>query len=162
MCTLYLQIDLLSILLSFLAGLLSTGFMTLVEIPFFLKWKLTGILEWHENQVLTCKIFRLPDNKNYFWGIFLLHFLNGSLGGIGLLLTLALIPSLSEIPLLIIGLLYGLFLWIVTLLPIHKPITGINPLNHPLGKRPIIISLFGHIIYGITLAIIFLIVFSLK
>ncbi len=91
----------------------------------------------------------------------MLHFLNGGLGGIGLLLTLVLIPSLSEIPLLIIGLLYGLFLWIVTLLPIHKPITGINPLNHPLGKNPIIISSFGHIIYGITLAIIFLIIFSL-
>ncbi len=159
MCTDYLQIDLFSILLSFLTGLMSTGFMTLVEIPFFPKWKLTGILEWDENQVLTCKIFRLPDNKNYFWGIFLLHFLNGGLGGIGLLLTLVLIPSLYEIPLLIIGLLYGLFLWIVTLLPIHKPITGINPLNHPLGKGPIIISLFGHTIYGITLAIIFLILF---
>ena len=159
MCTHYLQIDLFSILLSFLAGLTSTGLMTLVEIPFFPKWKLIGILEWHENQVLTCKIFRFPDNKNYFWGIFLLHFLNGGLGGIGLLLALVLIPSLYEIPLLIIGLLYGLFLWIVTLLPIHKPITGINPWNHPLGKGPIIISLFGHIIYGITLAIIFLIIF---
>ena len=159
MGTSYLQIDFFSILLSFLAGLTCTGFMTLVEIPFFPKWKLIGILEWHENQVLTCKIFRLPDNKNYFWGIFLLHFLNGGLGGIGLLLALVLIPSLYEIPLLIIGLLYGLFLWIVTLLPIHKPITGINPWNHPLGKGPIIISLFGHTIYGITLAIIFLMVF---
>lgn len=156
MCTLYLQIDLFSILLSFLAGLMSTGFMTLVEIPFFSKLKLTGILEWHENQVLTCKIFRLPDNKNYFWGIFFLHFLNGGLGGIGLLLALVLIQPLNQISLLIIGLFYGLFLWIVTLVPIHKPITGINPLNHPLGKGPLITSLLGHVIYGITLATIFL------
>ncbi|MDF2737726.1 MAG: hypothetical protein K0S93_1583, partial [Nitrososphaeraceae archaeon] len=69
MCTSYLQIDLFSILLSLLAGLMSTGFMTVIEIPFWKRWKLTGILEWHENQVLTCKIFSLPDNKNYFWGI---------------------------------------------------------------------------------------------
>lgn len=156
MCTSYLQIDLFSILLSFLAGLISTGFMTIIEIPFWKRWKLVGILEWHENQVLTCKIFRLPDNKNYFWGIFFLHFLNGGLGGIGLLLALVLIQPLNQISLLIIGLFYGLFLWIVTLVPIHKPITGINPLNHPLGKGPLITSLLGHVIYGITLATIFL------
>ena len=130
--------------------------MTVIEIPFWKRWKLTGILEWHENQVLTCKIFRLPDNKNYFWGIFFLHFLNGGLGGIGLLLALVLIQPLNQISLLIIGLFYGLFLWIVTLVPIHKPITGINPLNHPLGKGPLITSLLGHVIYGITLATIFL------
>ena len=156
MCTSYLQIDLFSILLSFQAGLISTGFMTIIEIPFWKRWKLVGILEWHENQVLTCKIFRLRDNKNYFWGIFFLHFLNGGLGGIGLLLALVLIQPLNQISLLIIGLFYGLFLWIVTLVPIHKPITGINPLNHPLGKGPLITSLLGHVIYGITLATIFL------
>jgi hypothetical protein len=161
-CTNYLQLDLFSILLSVIAGLISTGLMTLIEIPFWKKWKLAGILEWHENQILTCKIFRIPNNKNYFWGIFFLHFLNGGLGGIGLLLALFLIPSLYEIPLLIIGLLYGFFLWILTLLPIHKPITGINPLKHPLGHGPIIISLLGHAVYGITLGIIFSIMISPK
>ena len=162
MCTNYLQLDLFSILLSVFAGLISTGLMTLIEIPFWKKWKLTGILEWHENQILTCKIFKIPNNKNYFWGIFFLHFLNGGLGGIGLNLALVLFPSLYEIPLLIIGLLYGFFLWILTLLPIHKPITGINPLNHPLGHGPIIISLLGHALYGITLGIIFSIMISPK
>ncbi len=162
MCTNYLQLDLFSILLSVIAGLISTGLMTFIEIPFWKRWKLTGILEWHENQILTCKIFRIPNNKNYFWGVFFLHFLNGGLGGIGLLLALVLIPSLYEIPLLIIGLLYGFFLWILTLLPIHKPITGINPLKHPLGHGPIIISLLGHAVYGITLGIIFSIMISPK
>ncbi|HET7642550.1 MAG TPA: hypothetical protein VFK40_03495 [Nitrososphaeraceae archaeon] len=157
-----MQLDLFSILLSVIAGLISTGLMTLIEIPFWKKWKLTGILEWHENQILTCKIFKIPNNKNYFWGIFFLHFLNGGLGGIGLLLALVLFPSLYEILLLIIGLLYGFFLWILTLLPIHKPITGINPLNHHLGHGPIIISLLGHAVYGITLGIIFSIMISPK
>ena len=162
MCELNLQIDLYSILLSLFSGLVSTGAMTFMEIPFWKRWGLTGILEWHENQVLTCKIFRLPNAKNYFWGIFLLHFLNGGLGGIGLLLALVLIPSLYEIPMLIIGLLYGFFLWIITLVPIHKPITGVNPWNHPLGKGPIIISLLGHTVYGITLGVIFSIMISPK
>ncbi|MGZ5510237.1 MAG: hypothetical protein ACXWFC_07145 [Nitrososphaeraceae archaeon] len=151
-----MQIDLYIILSSLFAGFVSTGFMTILEIPFWKRWGLTGILEWHENQILTCKFFRLASNNLHFWGIFLLHFLNGSLGGIGLLLAFILIPTLKEIPFLPLGLLYGFFLWILTLVPIHKPITGIDPWNHPLGKGPAVLSLVGHTIYGITLVTFFL------
>src|SRR3712207_6919415 len=31
-----------------------------------------------------------------------------------------------------------------TLVPIHKPITGLHPWNHPLGHWPAIASLIGH------------------
>ncbi|MGZ5471207.1 MAG: hypothetical protein ACXW1A_05565 [Nitrososphaeraceae archaeon] len=151
-----MQIDLYIILSSLFAGFVSTGFMTILEIPFWKRWGLTGILEWHENQILTCKFFRLASNNLHFWGIFLLHFLNGSLGGLGLLLAFILIPTLKEIPFLPLGLLYGFFLWILTLVPIHKPITGIDPWNHPLGKGPAVLSLVGHTIYGITLVTFFL------
>ncbi len=151
-----MQIDLYTILSSLFAGFVSTGFMTVLEIPFWKRWGLTGILEWHENQILTCKFFRVASNNLHFWGIFLLHFLNGSLGGIGLLLAFILIPTLKEIPLLPLGLLYGFFLWILTLVPIHKPITGIDPWNHPLGKGPAVLSLAGHTLYGITLVTFFL------
>ncbi len=151
-----MQIDLYIILSSLFAGFVSTGIMTILEIPFWKRWGLTGILEWHENQILTCKLFRLASNNLHFWGIFLLHFLNGSLGGIGLLLAFILIPTLNEIPFLPLGLLYGFFLWILTLVPIHKPITGIDPWNHPLGKGPAVLSLVGHTIYGITLVTFFL------
>ena len=151
-----MQIDLFTILSSLFAGFVSTGIMTILEIPFWKRWGLTGILEWHENQILTCKLFRLSSNNLHFWGIFLLHFLNGSLGGIGLLLAFILIPTLNEIPFLPLGLLYGFFLWILTLIPIHKPITGIDPWNHPLGKGPAVLSLVGHTIYGITLVTFFL------
>jgi hypothetical protein len=150
-----LQIDLSTILSSLFAGFVSTGVMTILEIPFWKRWGLTGILEWHENQILTCKFFRLASHNLHFWGIFLLHFLNGSLGGMGLLLAFILIPTLKEIPLLPLGVLYGFFLWILTLVPIHKPITGINPWNHPLGKGPAVVSLVGHTIYGITLVTFF-------
>jgi hypothetical protein len=129
--------------------------MTMLEIPFWKKWHLTGVLEWHENQILISRVLRLPDNVLHFWGIFFLHFLNGGLGGIGLLLAIIFIPALNLIPMLILGILYGFFLWIITLVPIHKPITGVSPLNHPLGRGPSIISLLGHEIYGITLSILF-------
>jgi hypothetical protein len=94
-------------------------------------------------------------------GNFFVTFLNGSLGGIGLLLAFILIPTLKEIPLLPLGLLYGFFLWILTLVPIHKPITGINPWNHPLGKGPAVVSLVGHTIYGITLVISFTLIITI-
>jgi hypothetical protein len=141
---------------SLFAGFVSTGLMTILEIPFWKRWGLTGILEWHENQILICRFFSLASTNLHFWGIFLLHFLNGSLGGIGLLLAFILIPTLKEIPLLPLGILYGSFLWILTLIPIHKPITGIDPWNHPLGKGPAVLSLVGHTIYGITLVTFFL------
>lgn len=156
-----LQIDLSTILSSLFAGFVSTGVMTILEIPFWKRWGLTGILEWHENQILTCKFFRLASHNLHFWGIFLLHFLNGSLGGMGLLLAFILIPTLKEIPLLPLGVLYGFFLWILTLVPIHKPITGINPWNHPLGKGPAVVSLVGHTIYGITLVTFFTSIISI-
>jgi len=156
-----LQIELYTILSSLFAGFVSTGVMTILEIPFWRRWGLIGILEWHENQILTCRFFRRASNDLHFWGIFLLHFLNGSLGGIGLLLAFILIPALKVIPLLPLGLLYGFFLWILTLVPIHKPITGINPWNHPLGKGPAIVSLSGHTIYGITLVTFFTLIITI-
>lgn len=162
MCELNLQIDLYSILLSLFSGLVSTGAMTFIEIPFWKRWGLTGILEWHENQVLTCKFFRLSPDSLHFWGIFLLHFVNGSLGGLGLLFALILVPSLKEIPLIALGVFYGFLLWILTLLPIHKPITGIDPLNHSLGKGPVIVSLIGHTIYGIILTTIFIVTIHIE
>jgi hypothetical protein len=47
--------------------------------------------------------------------------------------------------------LYGFTVWIVTLIPIHKPITGLSPWNHPLGKWPVVASLEGHLVYGFIL-----------
>ncbi len=147
--------------MSLFAGLISTGVMTIIQIPFWKRWGLTGIVEWHENQVLTCKFFRVKSDNIHFWGIFLLHFINGSLGGIGLLIALMVIPSLKDIHLLPLGLSYGFFLWILTLFPIHKPITKIDPLNHPLGKGAAILSLSGHFIYGLTLVTLFMMIISI-
>jgi hypothetical protein len=138
------------------ASLAATTAMTLVEIPFWKKWGIKGVLEWHENQVLVSKLFGVDQSRLDFPGIFLLHFANGSMGGLALLFAIEFVPQLLSIPVMILALLYGLFLWVLTLAPIHKPITGLHPWNHPLGKGPALVSLGGHAIYGLVLGTIFL------
>jgi len=54
---------------------------------------------------------------------------------------------------------YGFMLWIVTLVPIHKPITGYSVWNHQLGHLPSIASLFGHLIYGLVLGIVIMLIY---
>jgi hypothetical protein len=63
-------------LVSLLAGLVATAAMTLAELPYWRLWKLIGVLEWHENQVLISKLLRLDVKILNFPGIFLLHFIN--------------------------------------------------------------------------------------
>ena len=40
-----------------ITGLLATLFMTIFQIPIWKKWGIFSILEWHENQTLTSKLF---------------------------------------------------------------------------------------------------------
>lgn len=61
-------------------------------------------------------------------------------------------PDIKQVYLL--GVLYGSILWLLTLAPIHKPITGLSPWNHPLGHSPALASFAGHLVYGIVLAAI--------
>ena len=89
-----------AILIGLIGGLAATGAMTLVEFPFWKRWGLQGVLEWHENQVLTSRFFNLDEKRLHFSGIFGLHFLNGTLGGLGLAVALYLIPALNNIPLI--------------------------------------------------------------
>jgi hypothetical protein len=111
-------------------------------------------------------------------GLFFLHFINGGLGGIGFYFLLILVPFLSTMVFstatptataigtsiaiaiaIAIGILYGLVLWVLTLLPIHKPITGIDPFKHPSGFGPAITSLIGHLLYGAILAVLLILIF---
>jgi uncharacterized membrane protein YagU involved in acid resistance len=138
-----------------LSGAVSTAVMTLTEIPSWKRWGLLGVFEWHENQVITRRLLKLPNENNiHFKGIFFLHFINGILAGIAFPFIVTfffttLIDSFAS--LLLLGTLYGFVLWIITLVPIHKPITGLTPFNHPLGHVPAFASLGGHIVYGVVL-----------
>ncbi len=130
--------------------------MTLTEIPSWKRWGLHGVFEWHENQAIITYVFHLSDNKKiHFREIFFLHFLNGILAGIAFPFIISLLDlSAIVISLPLLGILYGFILWILTLIPIHKPITGFSPWNHPLGHRPALVSLGGHIVYGFVLGLI--------
>jgi hypothetical protein len=100
------------------------------------------------------------DNNNkkiHFKGIFFFHFLNGTLAGIAFPFIVASFFTVfmnSGTSLLLLGMLYGFVLWIITLVPIHKPITGFSPWNHPLGHMPALASLGGHIFYGLVLGFV--------
>ena len=142
-----------------IAGLVSTCIMTIYEIPFWRIWGIKGILEWHENQILTSKLIKkfskTKSDTCIYTGIFLLHIINGTLAGITFpfiyLFFTPLFFSHSFQLSTTLGIIFGILLWLLTLLPIHKPITGLPVWNHPLGKGPAIISFCGHILYGFTL-----------
>lgn len=138
---------------AFLIGLFATLVMTLVEIPAWRRFGLRGVLEWHENQVLSTRLFRLDESRLHVKGIFFLHFANGGLGGMGFVLALMVFSFAANI--IFAGIVYGIFLWLVTLVPIHKPITGITPWKHPDGAMPMITSLIGHLVYGVVIGSIF-------
>ena len=140
-------------------GLLGTLAMSAIEIIPWRKWGLSGVFEWHENQILIAKFLRLEnddDARLHYLGIFGLHFINGILGGMGFYFAITFIDSLAILPLPLLGILYSFFLWVVTLVPIHKPITGLHPWNHPLGHWPAIASLAGHFAYGLVMSLLFL------
>lgn len=140
--------------------LVSTAMMTLYEILSWKKWHLYGVFEWHENQIITRKLFSISNDEKetiHTKGIFFFHFLNGTLVGIAFpLIITSLFPFFTNdiISLLLLGIFYGFIVWIVTLIPIHKPITGLSPWNHPLGRWPVVASLEGHIVYGFILGLI--------
>ena len=151
-----------------MGGIISTAVMTLTESPSWRRWGLHSVFEWHENQVLSSRLLRIfyyrtrNDDKNkkpiHFKGIFFLHFLNGILAGIAfpyiVYFVLAPLGAPDITQLYLLGVLYGSILWLLTLAPIHKPITGLSPWNHPLGHSPALASFGGHLVYGIVLAAI--------
>ena len=138
-------------------GLLGTLVMSAIEIIPWRKWGLSGVFEWHENQILIAKFLRLENDDGglHYLGIFGLHFINGLLGGMGFYFAITFIDYLAILPLPLLGILYSVFLWVVTLVPIHKHLTGLHPWNHPLGHWPAIASLAGHFAYGLVLSLLF-------
>jgi len=137
------------------SGIIATAVMTISEIPSWRKWGLWGVFEWHENQILSTRFFHIARNQLNFKYIFFLHFLNGSLAGIAfsVMLSILNIPITQDYT-LALSVLYGFILWIATLVPIHKPITGHSLWNHKLGHLPSIASFIGHLIFGLVLGIV--------
>ena len=137
------------------SGIIATAVMTISEIPSWRKWGLCGVFEWHENQILSTRFFHIARNQLNFKYIFFLHFLNGTLAGIAFSLILSILNiPITQDYILALSVLYGFTLWITTLVPIHKPITGHSLWNHKLGHLPSIASFIGHLIFGLVLGIV--------
>lgn len=146
-----------------ISGIIATAAMTVSEIPSWRKWGLLGVFEWHENQILSAKLFRIARNKLCFKCIFFLHIVNGSLASIAypFILSILDISIRSDyIYNIVLSVAYGFVLWSVTLVPIHKPITGYPVWNHYLGHLPSIASVTGHLIYGLVLGLLITIILA--
>jgi hypothetical protein len=52
------------LLIGLFGGIVSTALMTFTEIPSWKKWGLHGVFEWHENQVIAKRMFKIPDDDN--------------------------------------------------------------------------------------------------
>lgn len=135
------------------AGLVATIVMSVIQLLFWRRWSTIGILEWHENQMIMSKLTGHKPEE-VLAASFILHFANGGIAAIFYALFVKLVPILSQLNPLVAGGLFGVILWILTLAPIHKPLTGISISMHPLGRKPMVLSIILHVIYGIIVALI--------
>jgi len=131
------------------AGLTSTFVMSLLEYPIWRKWGLEMVTEWHLNQVIAGRLLRRSPNTAIAQGL-MLHILHGGIAGIIFVLILSLGQSARIMDAAVE---FGLVLWVVSLF-ILKPVTGVRLLDHPLGLSPFIVSLAGHILYGVSLGLL--------
>lgn len=69
-------------------------------------------------------------------------------------LVVAVLPWLNRLGPLTLGAAFGLILWVLTLAPIHRPVTGVALTRHPLGWRPVALSIALHILYGVVVALL--------
>ncbi|MDW7978369.1 MAG: hypothetical protein RMH74_06160, partial [Candidatus Caldarchaeum sp.] len=133
------------------AGVVSTALMSILQLPFWRRWSVVGVLEWHENVCIAARVFnRRPEEM--LAHSFLFHFLNGGLASMFYALAVHGLGFLKWLDVWVLGVLFGLFLWIATLAPIHKPITGVSITRHPLGPWPAAVSILLHIVYGLSTA----------
>lgn len=131
------------------SGLVATIVMSVPQYFFWRRWGTVGILEWHENQMILSRLLRKEPEK-VLLPSFSLHFLNGALAAVGYTLVVWALPSLLSLDAALRGASFGIILWTLTLALIHKPITGISILRHPMGSRPILLSILLHIVYGLV------------
>jgi len=132
------------------AGLVSTAAMSLTEYPIWRRWGMEGVSEWHLNQALMARLLHRPPQDLVRQGL-ILHFVHGGLAGIIFALIL---PVFSRgIPVVEAGLAFGLILWVIAIL-ILKPVTGVGFRNHPMRRVPLLVSLGGHLLYGVLLGLV--------
>ena len=137
------------LVIGFIAGIFPTVVMSIFEYPFYKNWGIKGVYELHESEMMFCKLANKKfQNKISSFGL-LTHMINGSLLSIPFVFY---INAANTSPTILLGIIYAIVVWIVTLLPVHKFITGESLSENPFGYKPLLVSMFGHAIYGFILA----------
>lgn len=113
------------------------------------RWGIAAVLEWQENEALARRALRRRDRL--FPLAMGFHFLHGALAGLVFAFGLGWLRP--DLPGAVAGGLFGFVLWLITLV-IHYPITGSRVTEGSLGAIPVLISLAGHLIYGVALGIL--------
>ncbi len=133
-----------------ISGLVAVLLMTLFEAPFWLRLRMPGVVEWQVNEILTSKLLRQPydEGKRLGWAI-TMHQLHGiALGTVFSIMVSVSLPINLAI-LLLAGSAYSLALWCVV------PFMFRPALQHAgrttFTKKGLTISLFAHIVYGLSL-----------
>ena len=110
---------------------------------------MNGVPEWEMNRALMARLLHRSLDSLVLEGQ-LLSLLIGGLLGILFVVAVPILPwSLNR---LLVGLLYGLVLWTISLV-ILKPIVGRGVGDNPLGSKPFLGSLVGHLLYGLLLGL---------
>ncbi|MCS7117974.1 MAG: hypothetical protein NZ957_04215 [Thaumarchaeota archaeon] len=141
------------VLYGLLAGFVATAVMSLPQYVFWRRWSTMGILEWHENQMIASRVLRRRPEDSFAIG-FVFHFANGGIAAAAYAPIVALVPQLLQLGPSVLGPAFGIMLWVLTLAPIHKPLTGLSITRHPLGWRPAALSIALHIVYGTVVALL--------
>ena len=135
--------------MGFVAGLISTAVMSLTEYPIWRKWGMVAVSEWHLNQVIIAHFLHRPPQDLLVPGL-ALHFVHGGLAGIVFTIILAASYVHNTI---VVGAAFGLVLWVIAVL-LMKPVTGTGFRDYQLGQLSLVVSLLGHLIYGILLGLL--------
>ena len=138
----------ISLFVGLVSGTCSTFVMTVFEIPFYRLWGIKGVYEFHESEMMISKLLKRSFSGKLSGMGMMMHMLNGSMLAVPFVFYMTIT---NTIPSAFMGIAYAIVVWIVTLLPIHKTITGESLGKNPYGYKPIIVSIFGHFIYGFVL-----------
>ena len=136
------------VIIGLISGIFPTIVMSIFEFPFYKIWGIKGVYELHESEMMVCKLMKRKFQNNISHMGILTHLLNGSLLSVPFVIFINLT---NTNPSIIIGILYSVVIWLVTLLPVHKLITGESISENPYGYQPALVSIIGHFIYGIML-----------
>jgi len=142
-------IDLLvSLLLAAPAGFLAAVLITVVELPFWKRWGMSGVAEWQVNQVLVSKLLK-KSNARYSVASHLFH--GTILGGV-FRAILFYFPSGNEMLILTESLVFSLILWLIT--PLATKSLFENAGGIKITRIGIVSSLTSHLVYGIALGLL--------